>query len=91
MRTCELEMNTPLDSGAQFGTAVTMVGSGYLIHAGVMGGWPSVFYVMGGISFIWFIFWTILISNKPSEHPRISEEELNYIQESIGDQSADEV
>ncbi|XP_035701990.1 putative inorganic phosphate cotransporter [Folsomia candida] len=77
-------------AGAQFGTAVTMVGSGYLIHAGVMGGWPSVFYVMGGISFIWFIFWTILISNKPSEHPRISEEELNYIQESIGDQSADE-
>lgn len=79
------------DSGAQFGTAATMVVSGYLIHGGVMGGWPSVFYVMGGISLVWFVFWTMFIYNKPTEHPRISKEELNYIEKSIGDQSAHEV
>lgn len=71
-------------AGAQFGTAVTMVISGYLIHGGVMGGWPSVFYLIGGFSVVWFVLWVMLMHDTPASHPRISREELEYILGSIG-------
>jgi hypothetical protein len=70
--------------GCQFGTAATMIVSGYLIHGGVGGGWPSVFYVSGGLSIVWFILWAIFLFDKPSDHPRITAEERNYIERSIG-------
>lgn len=70
-------------AGAQFGTAVTMVISGYLIHGGVMGGWPSVFYIIGGFSLIWFILWSMFVFDTPASHPRISEVERIYIEQSI--------
>lgn len=53
-----------------------MVAGGYLIH---FWGWPSVFYVTGALSLIWFVFWVCLTYNDPSEHPHISPEELKYI------------
>jgi ACS family sodium-dependent inorganic phosphate cotransporter-like MFS transporter 5 len=84
------QMASIVYAGAQFGTAVTMVISGYLIHGEVMGGWPSVFYLIGGFSLIWFFLWSFLMYNKPSDHPRISKEERRYIEESIGNHSCDE-
>ncbi|ODN03400.1 putative inorganic phosphate cotransporter [Orchesella cincta] len=75
-------MGSIVYAGAQFGTAVTMVVSGYLIHAGVWGGWPSVFYFIGAFSLLWFILWTMFMYDTPASHPRISDEELMYIQKS---------
>jgi len=63
---------------------MTMIISGYLIHGDVMGGWPSVFYFFGVVSVVWFVLWTFLMYDKPSDHPRISREERNYIEKSIG-------
>jgi hypothetical protein len=63
-----------------------MIISGYLIQGNVMGGWPSVFYIIGAVSIVWFVFWTVLVYDTPAEHPKISGSELYYIQRSIGDQ-----
>lgn len=73
-------------SGTSFGTAVTLVASGYIIHGGWFGGWPGVFYIIGAISIVWFGMWCFLVYDTPTAHPRISGEELYYIQSSIGSQ-----
>ncbi|KAG8187236.1 hypothetical protein JTE90_020665 [Oedothorax gibbosus] len=69
--------------GQHVGTIVTMPTSGFLIQYGVMGGWPSVFYLFGSIGCIWFVFWVLLVYNSPTEHPRISKSELMYIQQNL--------
>lgn len=43
-------------------------------------GWPSVFYVFGGLGTLWGIPWFLLVYNLPEHHPRISPSELEYIQ-----------
>lgn len=73
-------------SGTSFGTALTLIGSGYIIHGGWFGGWPGVFYVIGIVSLIWFVLWCFLVYDTPTAHPRISGDELYYIQSSIGSQ-----
>ncbi|XP_076349966.1 putative inorganic phosphate cotransporter isoform X2 [Tachypleus tridentatus] len=60
---------------------VTLPVSALLCEYGFDGGWPSVFYVFGSCGVIWFLFWSILVTNTPESHPRISEEELIYIQQ----------
>lgn len=58
-----------------------------MLSAGILAGtfgWESVFYVMGGISTIWVIFWAILIQDTPNKQPFISQEERNLINSSLG-------
>ncbi|CAG2063011.1 unnamed protein product, partial [Timema podura] len=43
-----------------------------------------VFYVFGGLGVVWFIPWLFLVYDTPQQHPRISKEERDYIQTSIG-------
>lgn len=76
-------------TGSQFGTAAVMIVSGYLIDLGVMGGWPSVFYTIGIFSIGWFILWAMLMYDEPAQHPRITKEELHYIEKSIGNKASD--
>eukprot|EP00118_Oscarella_pearsei_P022585 m.263709 g.263709 ORF g.263709 m.263709 type:complete len:367 (+) comp40458_c0_seq31:279-1379(+) len=45
--------------------------------------WPSVFYVLGAVSLVWYVAWLCLIHNSPKSHPRISPEERNYIETAI--------
>ena len=42
-------------------------------------GWASAFELVGGIGFIWIIFW-LLLYRKPEKQKRLSQEELAYIQ-----------
>ncbi|HLA94442.1 MAG TPA: MFS transporter [Pyrinomonadaceae bacterium] len=42
-------------------------------------GWYEAFIFTGLIGFIWLVFW-LVIYRKPEEHPRLSAEELAYIQ-----------
>lgn len=42
-------------------------------------GWPSVFYIFGGLGVVWGLPWYFLSYNLPENHPRISHAELNYI------------
>jgi MFS transporter, ACS family, hexuronate transporter len=41
-------------------------------------GWRWAFVATGSLGFIWLIFW-LLLYRKPSEHPLLSEAELDYI------------
>jgi len=42
-------------------------------------GWYEAFIITGAIGFIWLAFW-LLIYRKPEEHPKLTREELAYIQ-----------
>ncbi|KAK7471778.1 hypothetical protein BaRGS_00035600 [Batillaria attramentaria] len=69
-------------SGAYFGTVISMTVSGALAESS--SGWPSIFYVFGCIALLWFVLWSIFVTENPAGHPGISNAELEYIQQSIG-------
>ncbi|OPL33396.1 sialin, partial [Mytilus galloprovincialis] len=69
--------------GTMFGTTITFATSGVLCQYGFDNGWGSIFYLTGGLTFIWVIAWFILTADTPAEHPRITEAEKNYIESSI--------
>ncbi|XP_058802305.1 sialin-like isoform X2 [Phymastichus coffea] len=67
--------------GFSFGIGITYPLAGFLIaHFG----WRTVFYTTGSIGSIWCVFWYFFAFNYPSTHPRISTQEFQYIQGSIG-------
>lgn len=67
---------------------VAMLTSGAIINADILEGWPGVFYLSGIGGLIWFALWTYLVYSRPSEHPRISKEELHYITAAMSGQTA---
>lgn len=67
-------------SGVNLGMVTALPICGLLIENA---GWPSVFYVLGGFTCVWWIGWLFLTSNTPADHPFISNEERQYIEESI--------
>ncbi|KAK7487440.1 hypothetical protein BaRGS_00021281, partial [Batillaria attramentaria] len=50
-----------------------------LCEEGPWGGWPSVFYVFGGLGLVWSIAWFVLVRDSPEIHPRIDPKEKEYI------------
>ncbi|XP_015113575.1 putative inorganic phosphate cotransporter isoform X2 [Diachasma alloeum] len=71
-------------AGAQLGTVFTSTLSGLILHYASMG-WPAVFYVFGSIGVLWFIVWTMICYNNPSEHPFISEAEKKFLHERMSE------
>ncbi|KAJ8014130.1 hypothetical protein DPEC_G00037060 [Dallia pectoralis] len=67
-------------TGAQLGTVVALPLSGQICF---YLNWTWVFYIFGIVGIVWFIMWTLLVSNTPSTHPRISEQERLYIVSSL--------
>ncbi|XP_071455405.1 sialin-like [Hetaerina americana] len=66
--------------GIHSGTVIGMAASGPLSKWPLEGGgWPMVFYFFGTIGLALIIPWWILVYDSPECHPRISEEEKNYI------------
>lgn len=49
--------------------------------------WEFLFYLCGGLCVIWCIFWQTLIFPTPEEDPRCSQEERDFIAESLGKKS----
>uniref|UniRef100_A0A8C5QTI3 Vesicular glutamate transporter 1 n=1 Tax=Leptobrachium leishanense TaxID=445787 RepID=A0A8C5QTI3_9ANUR len=68
--------------GSYAGAVVAMPLAGVLVQ---YTGWSSVFYVYGSFGLTWYMFWILVSYESPAEHPTISEEEKNYIEESIGE------
>jgi ACS family sodium-dependent inorganic phosphate cotransporter len=62
--------------GGTFGTMITYPICGVVLDKL---GWEAVFYLTGGLGILWFLVWQIVISNDPSVHCCISEEEKLYI------------
>ena len=57
--------------------------SGYLCEWGnffdIIEGWPLVFYFFGLLGLIFTILWYFLVFEKPSQHPSITDDEMNKI------------
>lgn len=68
--------------GSYAGAVVGMPLSGWLTRAC---GWEACFYFYGVVGMLWYIFWLWLSFEKPSKHPTITQAELIYIEESIGE------
>ncbi|XP_078595018.1 sialin-like isoform X2 [Branchiostoma floridae x Branchiostoma japonicum] len=68
-------------TGTNVGTVIALALSGYITD---QIGWPWVFYITGIVALVWFVAWMLLVHDSPAEHPRISEEEREYIESSIG-------
>ncbi|XP_066925444.1 vesicular glutamate transporter 2-like [Clytia hemisphaerica] len=68
-------------TGLQSGSVVALSTSGYLADSSY--GWPSSFYLYGGLSFIVSVLWFIFVYDSPSQHPFISDEEKTYIQKHV--------
>lgn len=68
-------------SASALGAAITLPICGVLIS---YFGWESVFYVTGLVGLLWSILWFALVFETPASHPRITPEEREYIETSIG-------
>ncbi|KAI5713304.1 hypothetical protein M8J75_015283 [Diaphorina citri] len=66
---------------SSLGAAITLPICGFLID---LIGWESVFYFTGLVGLIWSILWFVLVFETPATHPRITVEEKEYIETSIG-------
>ncbi|XP_069689794.1 putative inorganic phosphate cotransporter isoform X2 [Periplaneta americana] len=69
-------------AGAQVGTILAMSACGALSSSVI--GWPSVFYIFGGLGIGWAILWAFLGADRPGTHNFISEEEKLYIETNLG-------
>lgn len=41
--------------------------------------WPVGFYIAGGTQITWALIWILIVTDYPRRHPFISEEELDYL------------
>ncbi|CAL1533550.1 unnamed protein product [Lymnaea stagnalis] len=58
---------------------VTFFIAGFLCSVPIDNGWPFVFYVFGAITLLWTLAWHIMTTQKPEDHPWISDEEKSFI------------
>ncbi|XP_014781942.1 uncharacterized transporter slc-17.2, partial [Octopus bimaculoides] len=70
-------------AGQLLGSIVGLSISGYLCVYGFDNGWGSIFYVFGGISFMFSCVWFYVVYDNPDVHPTISEEERSYLKKTI--------
>ncbi|XP_058831302.1 sialin isoform X2 [Topomyia yanbarensis] len=68
--------------GGTFGTVVTWPLVGVLIETL---GWSFAFYVPAVLTAIVASVWLIIVADSPAQHPRISKEEQEFIEKSLGD------
>lgn len=69
-------------SAAQLGNVVMLLIGGEIAASTL--GWPGIFYISGAISLVWCLLWVIYGSNSPEECKRITKEEKQFIQSSLG-------
>ncbi|XP_046649856.1 sialin-like [Daphnia pulicaria] len=67
-------------AGFTLGSSITFPLSGFLCEYGFAGGWPSIFYLSGLFGVVWVVLAIFLIHDSPDTHPRISAEELAYLE-----------
>lgn len=68
-------------TGSHVGPLIGFPLSGFL--ASSKGGWPSIFYVTGGLGCLWVVLWYWFGANAPGDHKMISESERTYIETSL--------
>ncbi|CAH0715894.1 unnamed protein product, partial [Brenthis ino] len=74
-------LGTIIYAGAQLGTALQLLISGFIADAW---GWPAIFYVNGSLGAVWTVAYVFLGADSPRNSKMISAEEKMYIQSSLG-------
>jgi hypothetical protein len=79
-----LSLSTPLSQGEIIGLGL----SGFLVTTPdiflnnfQIGSWDSSFYVTSLLGALWFPLYSYFVFDSPAEHPRISDEEYEYIRQ----------
>ncbi|XP_063624803.1 putative inorganic phosphate cotransporter [Cydia splendana] len=80
-------LSTYVYTGSQFGTIISFQVSGFFCGSPIFG-WPSSFWLWGGLALVCFCMLAQFGSASPQQHPTISTEELAFI---MGDSAADAV
>lgn len=76
------KIGTMVYAGAQMGTIVGNIVSGFLISA--TEDWASVFYFFGVLGILWFILFSLLCYSTPDTHPFISDSEKKFLSKELG-------
>lgn len=66
--------------GSGLGTVAGLALTAVIIEAY---GWPFAFYGMGGIMAVFTVFWWFAAYDSPADHPRISPDERQFIEDSL--------
>ncbi|XP_045116561.1 putative inorganic phosphate cotransporter [Portunus trituberculatus] len=66
--------------GSNLSMMMTMALSGIIVDSL---GWDAAFYIPGTICLAWALCWFLLVADTPSQHPRISHEEKEYIESAV--------
>ncbi len=72
--------NSAIAAGTIFALSITPIIVIYL-------GWEWSFYIFGGAGIIWWFAWQIMVTSYPKDHPKISESELQTINDGMGTKS----
>lgn len=72
-------LNSLVLSGYSIGSLLTGFSAGALCSSSFLGGWPSVFFIHGGLGLILCLCFQLFLYESPKCHPRIKDAELNYI------------
>ncbi|BFZ22804.1 hypothetical protein BsWGS_25843 [Bradybaena similaris] len=70
-------------SGQNLGNIIVFPVSGLLCKHGFLGGWPSIFYVFGGLGFVWIVLFFLFTDESPSTHRFITQQEKEYIMSAL--------
>lgn len=71
------------NSGSWVGNIIGLPLAGYLCLNGFNVGWPSIFYLYGGLCAIWSLVFFAVCSDTPDTHRFISEAERDYIEQEL--------
>uniref|UniRef100_T1KC45 Major facilitator superfamily (MFS) profile domain-containing protein n=1 Tax=Tetranychus urticae TaxID=32264 RepID=T1KC45_TETUR len=71
--------NAVVTSGGTLANLISLPLAGILVDSSFLGGWPSVFYLFGGLNLIIAIIWFIVVYDTPEVHPYLGSEELEVI------------
>lgn len=66
--------------GSNLSMMLTMAVTGVIVD---YLGWDAAFYIPGAICLIWSGCWFLLVADSPSQHPRISHREKQYIESAV--------
>lgn len=66
-------------TGGGLGNILALTIGSNLCLYGFAGGWPSIFYIFGGLGIVWVMCFCTLTSETPSTHKSISNIERDYI------------
>lgn len=76
--------------GVAFGILLSTSLSGLILGSDREGaGWPLVFYLFGGMSMVWVIFWMLLAYDGPRSHPFIADSEKSFLDKEMSAHTRD--